>query len=111
MKFITVIFALFLSNGISAAVGDDVSTASEVIGEIRVDSKGTVYFTPVDGNWSSSGCPSAVYAYFTPAYEAADMTYSAALASKTSKTPIKFRGVCGDTNGNAQYIQITYMTF
>jgi len=111
MRIGFIILMLFVSTAISAAVGDTVTTAREAVGEIRVDANGVVYFTSEDKNWSTSGCPNAEYVYFHPSYAGGDKTYSAALASKVSKTPIAFKGTCGDGNGNGRYIQLTYMIF
>jgi len=99
------------SNLLFAAVGDTVATSKEVVGEVRVSKNGVVYFVSEDGDWSAPGCPNAKYVYYLPDYPGGDKTFSAALASKVSKQPISFSGVCGDASGNGQYIQLTYTTF
>lgn len=111
MRLGFIVLTLLLSAGASAEVGNTVTTSREVVGEIRVDANDVVYFTSDDKNWSAPNCPNAEFVYFHPSYAGGDKTYSAALASKVSKTPIAFKGICGDGNGNGRYIQLTYMIF
>ena len=111
MKVLRFVFLMLVSTGVHSAAGDQVTTSNEVVGEVRVSANGVVYFVSEDGNWSAPNCPNAKYVYFRSDYVGGDKTYSAALASKVSKTPITFKGVCGDVSGNELYIQINNMTF
>ena len=111
MKYIC-LFVLIFSPVIStAAVNDEVTTGKEVIGEVRAQAGGVFYFVSEDGNWNAPNCPNAKYAYFRDSLTIGNEIFSAALASKLSKTPIKFRGICGDEAGNDNYIRINYMIF
>jgi len=97
---------------VTAGLGDQATTAREVVGEVRVQNTGTgatYYFVSEDKNWSASVCPNARYAYVSHADMGAKEIYAAALASRVSGKPISFSGTCGPSHD--QYLKINYTLF
>ncbi len=97
------------------ASGDSVNTNGEVIKEIQIQniaSGGSIassfYYFISDGDWQATNCPGVKYAYIDASAPGAQAVVSAALTSKTTNTPIKFGGICGNPSGNMEYIQIRH---
>ncbi len=101
---------MFLSTPVISAVGDKVNSTTLVINEIRVQNyqgDAYYYFTPQGGDWMTAGCPGTLHAFIKESDAGAKAILSIALTSKTTQTPVKFTGTCGDLNGNAGYMMIT----
>jgi hypothetical protein len=95
-----------------AAPGDMVSTASKSIQSVQIQNNGasaTYYFT-ASGGWEAANCGNVQYAYIDESAPGAKAILAAALSSKATGSPLSFGGICGDSGGNLQYLQIRYTT-
>lgn len=95
-----------------AAPGDMVSTGARLIKDVQIqnaDTGATYYFT-AEGGWQVSNCAGVTLAYIPESYPGAKAILATVLAAKAAGTPISFYGICGDTAGNALYLQIRYTT-
>jgi N-methylhydantoinase B/oxoprolinase/acetone carboxylase alpha subunit len=109
----TILALLVLSSPVFAA---NVTTADKVVDEVRIQmnpdgSSAVYYFVAKDRNWSSPDCPNAVYAYVHESAAGAKAAFAAALASKSTQSPIKFSGTCGNAAGDGTYLRVHYVTY
>ena len=102
--------AVFLfSNLTYGAAGDSVTTNKDVISELKVQlyqGKAYYYFSPSRGHWEMAGCENTKYAYVIES-DYTKSILSVGLTARTTKTPVKFIGVCGSDTGDMTYMQIT----
>lgn len=102
------------SMGGQAGPGDMVATQSRVIKEVRIQnsSAGATYMFVAEGGWgTSSDCAGMLYPYIAETAPGAKAILAAALTSKSSGSPLVFTGICGDTGGDTQYLQIRFTTY
>jgi len=90
------------------AVGDTVTTEKKVISQLLIGAgpAGSFYYMRADGGWGATGCSGAVYAYIGETVPGAGAVLSAALTARSTGKPISFSGICGDSVGSGEYIQI-----
>lgn len=90
------------------AIGDNVLTEKKAISQVLVTAgpAGAQYYLRADGGWGAPGCTGAVYGYIDKNTPGADAVLSTALAARATGKPVSFSGVCGDTAGSGEYIQI-----
>jgi hypothetical protein len=95
------------------AAGDNVTTQKKVVSEVLISTgpSGSFYYVKADGGWSTTGCSGVIYAYINQSAPGADAVLSAVLAARSTGKPIGFSGICGDTAGSTQYIQIRTVYF
>ena len=108
LRILFLTFFLF-STFSHGAAGDSVTTGKDVISELRIQlyqGKAYYYFMPSKGYWEIEGCEKTEYAYV----EESDFTksiLSVGLTARTTQTPVKFIGICGNVEGDMTYMQIT----
>jgi hypothetical protein len=96
-----------------AGPGDMVSTSSLVVKEVQIQnsaSSATYYFV-TEGGWQAGNCSGVLWPYIGETAPGAKAIIAAALASKTTGTPLSFTGICGDTAGDTRYLQIRFTVF
>lgn len=109
MKKAMLTVGLLISSSVYAALGSQVTTSKELVGEISIQNSSSIatyYFKSEDNNWSAPNCPNAIYAFIRESAPGAKAILSTALAAKATNKPIQFGGICGNGSGNDQYIQI-----
>ena len=96
-----------------AGPGDMVSTASAVVKEVQIQNtpSSAVYYFVTEGGWQASNCNGVQWPYIAESAPGARAIIAAALASKTTGSPLAFTGICGDTAGDTRYLQIRFTTF
>jgi hypothetical protein len=96
-----------------AAIGDTVTTDKKVISEIVIQNTSTssFYYAKTASGWGITACPNVLYVYIDRSTPGADAVLSAILTARSTGKPIGFSGICGDTNGDGQYIQIRAVYF
>jgi hypothetical protein len=102
------------SLGGQAGPGDMVATQSRVIKEVRIQNApaGASYMFVAEGGWGAgSDCTGLLYPYISETAYGAKAILAAALTSKSTGTPLTFTGICGDTGGDTQYLQIRFTTY
>ncbi|KZN54006.1 hypothetical protein N474_18585 [Pseudoalteromonas luteoviolacea CPMOR-2] len=110
MKLFMYLLLLSIPHFAMSAIGDKVTTQSFVVKEVRVqlyNNDAFYYFVPQGSDWSAPNCPAAAYAYIKESQAGAQAILSVALTSKTTNTPVRFTGTCGDISGSPGYIGIT----
>ena len=90
------------------AVGDTVTTEKKIISQLLIGAgpSGSFYYMRADGGWGATGCSGAIYAYIGETVPGAGAVLSAALTARSTGKPISFSGICGDSAGSGEYIQI-----
>jgi hypothetical protein len=108
--FILCLTAAASSHG---AVGDTVTTQKKIISQILIGAGpgGSSYYMRADGGWGATGCAGALYAYIDESLPGAEAVLSAALTARSTGKPISFIGICGDSAGSGEYIQIRTVIF
>jgi hypothetical protein len=105
-KLILTLGISFLSLGVSA-----LETSEKIIERIQIQGNASggipFYYFFNSSGWGSSGCENAVYAYMKATDVGAKEMLSLAIASKATRTKVKFAGKCRP--GQAAYFQIDYM--
>lgn len=96
-----------------AGPGDMVGTSSRVIKEVRIQNtpSGATYYFVAEGDWAVANCAGVLYPYIAENAPGPKAVLSAALTSKSTGSPLSFTGICGDSAGDTQYLQIKYTIF
>jgi hypothetical protein len=87
-----------------------VETSNRTIESVRIQNSenGAVYYFVATGGWQATNCSGVIYAFIAESAPGAKAILSAALTAKTTGASLTFKGICGDSGGNTQYLQIKY---